>query len=947
MKWHALLQPNHVSCQPLISDDSKYCFVPGIPLSINVYSVDTSALISSCKLPFCGRGIRLISIHRHPIFPDEQIILVSSIGYIYIFDFLKKRLIAKHETKLLTLFTSIRISSEEKSQSVSHSLTITVIGKKTEVGVPQSNLNPKEGKFKKNTNNQKFALYAIQIDSSDQNIRSNGATKPPHAPILEILKVSHPVAFAASACGNWIGIVNRSSICVIRLIQEDLFEDLNIHKKSRKSKFQAVYFSTPERISCIAFPPKVQADQTFSLDPSPSEISRTSCDFFATGSKTGKIALWHALSEAQWNSYLEARASNPCKAFPCPTSVAHWHAHAVRDLQFTSNGSYLLSGGEEAVLVLWRLEDFSGIGIDSKVFLPRLPGTISRISLIERLESNEAGALITTAEGDLLLVNLATMSLEKRLKLPKMQQLPCIYKKSVGLLSHLACPQKQPKKRYGTVILQSSNPTGLQVLDCNSGYMLNEMLITPKNKISRRDDRPIVEPVLSHMALGGEYDHYMATIDTWVDEERNFEKETTLKLWERDEVNSNSFNLIGQVNNPHEARITSLNVSLGKIPTIVTTSSDSTIKIWSSSSLTSHSNLTKIPGSSKAFEWLTSAMISYRGLEARKTAFSEDGSVLAVLHDSCVTLWDVGNQRYLKVIASGSQSRVGKFKQVCFAGVLMDKIVVAGSCGLCVFDLLTGDEIGFWPCQVNIVINRPGTEKVFVFRSSLNTSNSKGKQKNSQLESNSELIVIDLSTKNAALFNIELHDVSAATFVEVNIEKKIKNDSAKDEILDGLVIVSRKGGLMRYGENPPLGSGKEAASEKLEKLGIKSNLPFSDLLDSKPNEELRFNLKRLSYSLNSDSSLVQMSEMFETIMNMAPHLVPPSHVLWPNLIQPRPLIKSSVKEKPVDLKPITDFLQNSKTTQPLKGRNLTNNDFILPAVEYRSLKLDELVAKPE
>ena len=33
----------------------------------------------------------------------------------------------------------------------------------------------------------------------------------------------------------------------------------------------------------------------------------------------------------------------------------HWHAHAVNALAFNSDGTYLLSGGDEAVLVVWQL----------------------------------------------------------------------------------------------------------------------------------------------------------------------------------------------------------------------------------------------------------------------------------------------------------------------------------------------------------------------------------------------------------------------------------------------------------------------------------------------------------------------------------------------------------------------------------------------------------------
>ncbi|CAH2355733.1 NET1-associated nuclear protein 1 [[Candida] railenensis] len=52
-----------------------------------------------------------------------------------------------------------------------------------------------------------------------------------------------------------------------------------------------------------------------------------------------------------------------------------WHIDHVRSLQFTPDGSYLLSGGLEKVLVFWQLDT------DKTQFLPRLNGTIEKISI--------------------------------------------------------------------------------------------------------------------------------------------------------------------------------------------------------------------------------------------------------------------------------------------------------------------------------------------------------------------------------------------------------------------------------------------------------------------------------------------------------------------------------------------------------------------------------------
>jgi len=375
----------------------------------------------------------------------------------------------------------------------------------------------------------------------------------------------------------------------------DLFGKVEDQELSKKTKFETLHLSAPEPITCIAFPAKTHADHFDSSRPPSIDVSCVPCDFFATGSSSGKIALWHALSEAQWTTFAELATRTPGVGLPCPTSLSHWHSHAVADLTFTRNGSHLLSGGEEAVLVLWRLEDFSGIGLDSKTFLPRLGTPISSISLIEKVDTNEPGALVTGLDGTLMIVNIATMSLSKTLKLPKMYQLPAVYKHSKPdrvILSPICFPESSQghTKPYGNLLLQSSYPCGLQILDGGTGRVMSEIFVRPKNTVSRKADRPIVEPKLLFAELGGIQDQYLATIDSWVDEERGFSLEVTLKLWERvHEDSSDRFQVIARVDNPHdESEISSLKLSTDLVPKIITTSVDGTIKIWTSSSISPH-----------------------------------------------------------------------------------------------------------------------------------------------------------------------------------------------------------------------------------------------------------------------------------------------------------------------------------------------------------------------
>lgn len=65
------------------------------------------------------------------------------------------------------------------------------------------------------------------------------------------------------------------------------------------------------------------------------------------------------------------------RAVACTT--LQWHAAAVGAVTFSSDSNYLLSGGVEAVLVLWSL--VAG-GTAMKQFLPRLGAPICQLGRV-------------------------------------------------------------------------------------------------------------------------------------------------------------------------------------------------------------------------------------------------------------------------------------------------------------------------------------------------------------------------------------------------------------------------------------------------------------------------------------------------------------------------------------------------------------------------------------
>jgi NET1-associated nuclear protein 1 (U3 small nucleolar RNA-associated protein 17) len=80
------------------------------------------------------------------------------------------------------------------------------------------------------------------------------------------------------------------------------------------------------------------------------------------GDKKGRITFYHGIDQLSSNQ-------NPI------TTNYHWHAHQVNCIAFSMDGYYMLSGGQEAVLVIWQLQT------GNKQFLPRLGSPIMSLSI--------------------------------------------------------------------------------------------------------------------------------------------------------------------------------------------------------------------------------------------------------------------------------------------------------------------------------------------------------------------------------------------------------------------------------------------------------------------------------------------------------------------------------------------------------------------------------------
>jgi NET1-associated nuclear protein 1 (U3 small nucleolar RNA-associated protein 17) len=151
--------------------------------------------------------------------------------------------------------------------------------------------------------------------------------------VLVVGKTRLPAGMAVSSSGSWLVVVGGHKAYVAQT-------------SSLRSGFTK--FVSPEALTCLAFHP--------------------SDDVFSTGDQVGIIRSWYCLHPDLMTKQagVEKRAQ---------TTTMHWHAHPVSALTYTPNGAYLLSGGEEAVLVIWQLHS------EKKEFVPRVGSPIVSVSV--------------------------------------------------------------------------------------------------------------------------------------------------------------------------------------------------------------------------------------------------------------------------------------------------------------------------------------------------------------------------------------------------------------------------------------------------------------------------------------------------------------------------------------------------------------------------------------
>ncbi|NXK46566.1 WDR75 protein, partial [Chauna torquata] len=375
-------------------------------------------------------------------------------------------------------------------------------------------------------------------------------------------------------------------------------------------------------------------------------------DCIATGHGDGKIRLWRNFHHNKEYTF----------------STLHWHHDIVMDLAFSIEGTSLLSGGVESVLVQWHN------GSDCKKdFLPRLGSAIEYISI------SSDGTLYCTSHTD----NRITI-INSNLRFSKSIQ---------GLIKARDVKTGLVVDPRTKALVLNGEPGHLQFYCLQSDKQLYSLDIVQQEYIHQAGLNQADLVKVAFSAQG----KWLATVE---EREEETDLELQLKLWFFDEE-TQSFKLNTRISMPHEDHITAMCFrDMDELEDdsliLVTAGRDCLFKVWVMLEDTD-------PEAQQSLSWSCDFVGSYHNYQATNCCFSEDGSVLAVSFEETVTVWDSSTWDLKCTFCHPP----GKIRNICFGRLTCSKYLIGATDHgfLCCWNLLSCALE--WSAHLNVVVLQP------------------------------------------------------------------------------------------------------------------------------------------------------------------------------------------------------------------------------------------------
>ncbi|PPQ99563.1 hypothetical protein CVT24_005351 [Panaeolus cyanescens] len=435
-----------------------------------------------------------------------------------------------------------------------------------------------------------------------------------------------------------------------------------------------VKYVSPERLTCLAFHPFEE--------------------YFATGDDKGVVRLWYCLNDnlAVTVKGVEKRTE---------TRPLHWHAHAVSSIAFSANGAYLLSGGEEAVLVIWQLQT------GKKEFLPRVGAPITTVSVTKSSSTGEEEYLLGLADATYTFISSATLKITRSYSRIKID--PAIADESPSTSKTVLSVPLAIQPLTSTLLLPSSHPSSLQNYSPSTSTLVSEIEISPSNRVSRREEKPVVPSRVERVAVSSS-GLWMATID-FRESDAGFRPEVYLKLWSWN-TKDNSWTLNTRVDRPHGTeKVTAMAFAPSKTDAeyLITTGEDARTKLWKAGN--THKNL-----GPDSYVWSSHATLQFRREIPRSATWSSDCSIFAISFQSHVVLYEPRTGSVVQTITTPQCPSVAS---CTFVDRNNRYLLLVGSTKtqLVLWDLIDGAVAWQYTAQnaVDRVVPQPGEDAFTVF----------------------------------------------------------------------------------------------------------------------------------------------------------------------------------------------------------------------------------------
>ncbi|XP_019132148.1 WD repeat-containing protein 75 isoform X2 [Larimichthys crocea] len=384
-------------------------------------------------------------------------------------------------------------------------------------------------------------------------------------------------------------------------------------------------------------------------------------DCIATGHEDGKIRLWRNFNQKKEYTY----------------STLHWHHSAVSSLCFTPEGTNLLSGGIESVLVQWRYNQE-----DQREFLPRLGAAITHITV------SPDGSLFFTSHSD----NKITI-IQSCLKVSAAIQ---------GLVKGESVTTDLMMDPRSKSLVLNGKPGHLQFYSLQRDKLLYNLDVVQQEYIHESGLQQF-EVVKAAFDASG---NWLATVEER--KQKGAEVELNLKLWEFDEQ-TQSFVLNTTISAPHEAQITGMcfcHSTDNQTTMLVSTSKDGHFKAWQLDAQ-AHTEADERPS------WSCDFVGAYHSLVPECCCFSADGSLLAVSFQEVVTVWSTASWELLTTLSQPPKA----IRNLCFGRLSCSKYLLGttGNNLLCCWNLLTCSLEWSTSMDVSLLLADPISENMAAF----------------------------------------------------------------------------------------------------------------------------------------------------------------------------------------------------------------------------------------